>query len=169
MYVQGVSTRKVSKIVEELCGHQVSSTQVSTCESKLDVQLQLWRDRPLGAFPYVVCDAHYEKVRQGGILVDCVTLVTMGIGPDSKRSILEVSVALSEAEVHWRDFFASALKHGVEFGVSDAHPCMAAERQAVFPSGPWQRSQFHRQQITQVRFKEIATKHAKTSPNLDAD
>ena len=64
MYVQGVSTRKVAKIVEELCGHEVSSTQVSACTAKLDDELRLWRERPLGAFPYVVFDARYEKVRE---------------------------------------------------------------------------------------------------------
>jgi len=66
MYVQGVSTRKVSAIVEELSGHSVSSTQVSQCAARLDAELQSWRDRPLGACPYMILDARYEKVRQGG-------------------------------------------------------------------------------------------------------
>jgi putative transposase len=153
MYVQGVSTRKVSRIIEELCGHQVSSAQVSACTARLDSELQLWRDRPLGLFSYVICDARYEKVRHGGILVDCAMLVAMGIGPDGKRTILGVSVALSEAEVHWRTFFSSLVTrglHGVRFIVSDAHPGMAAARLAVFPSVPWQRCQFHLQQNAQA-------------------
>lgn len=153
MYVQGVSTRKVSKIIEELCGHQVSSARVSACTARLDGELQLWRDRPLGAFPYLIIDARYEKVRHGGLLVDCAMLVAMGIGPDGKRTILGVSVALSEAEVHWREFFSSLVVrglHGVQFIVSDAHPGMAAARQAVFPSVPWQRCQFHLQQNAQA-------------------
>lgn len=153
MYVQGVSTRKVSRIIEELCGHQVSSAQVSACTARLDSELQLWRDRPLGLFPYVIVDARYEKVRHGGLLVDCAMLVAMGIGPDGKRTILGVSVALSEAEVHWRTFFSSLVTrglHGVRFIVSDAHPGMAAARQAVFPSVPWQRCQFHLQQNAQA-------------------
>jgi len=153
MYVQGVSTRKVSKIIEQLCGHQVSSSQVSACAAKLDVELQLWRERPLGAFAYLVFDARYEKVRHGGVLVDCAVLIAMGIGADGKRTILGVSVALSEAEAHWRSFFASLVArglHGVQFIVSDAHPGMAAARQAVFPSVPWQRCQFHLQQNAQA-------------------
>ncbi len=153
MYVQGVSTRKVSKIVEELCGHQVSSTQVSACAAKLDDELQLWRERPLGAFPYLVFDARYEKVRHGGVLVDCATLIAMGIGPDGKRSILGVSVALSEAEAHWRTFLTSLVErglHAVKFIVSDAHSGLAAARKAVFPSVPWQRCQFHLQQNAQA-------------------
>ena len=149
MYVQGVSTRKVSKIIEELCGHQVSSSQVSACAAKLDVELQLWRERPLDACPYLIFDARYEKVRHGGLLRDCAVLIAIGIGTDGKRSVLGVSVALSEAEVHWRDFFSSLVArglHGTRFIVSDAHPGMAAARQAVFPAVPWQRCQFHLQQ-----------------------
>lgn len=153
MYVQGVSTRKVSKIVEELCGHQVSSTQVSACAAKLDVELQLWRDRPLGACPYLIFDARYEKVRHGGVLADCAVLIAMGIGTDGKRSILGVSVQLSEAEAHWRSFFSSLVArglHGTQFIVSDAHPGMAAARKAVFPGVAWQRCQFHLQQNAQA-------------------
>lgn len=158
MYVQGVSTRKVSKIVEELCGHKVSSSQVSACSAKLDAELQLWRERPLGACPYLVFDARYEKVRHGGLVVDCAVLIAMGIGTDGKRTVLGVSAALSEAEVHWREFFASLVArglHGVAFIVSDAHPGMAAARQAVFPAVPWQRCQFHLQQNAQAHVPRL--------------
>ena len=153
MYVQGVSTRKVTKIVEELCGHSVSSTQVSAAAAKLDAELQSWRDRPLGSCSYMVLDARYEKVRQGGQLLDCAVLMAIGIGPDGKRSVLGVSAALSEAEVHWRNFLTSLQSrglHGLSFIVSDAHPGLAAARAAVFPSVPWQRCQFHLQQNAQA-------------------
>ena len=153
MYVQGVSTRKVSKIVEELCGTSVSSTQVSQCAAKLDVELQSWRDRPLGNCAYLVLDARYEKVRQGGQLLDCAVLIAMGIGEDGKRSILGVSVALSEAEAHWRTFLSTLQArglHGLQYIVSDAHAGLAAARRAVFPSVPWQRCQFHLQQNAQA-------------------
>ena len=153
MYVQGVSTRKVTKIVEELCGHSVSSTQVSACAAKLDVELTGWRERPLGSCPYMILDARYEKVRHGGQLQDCAVLIAIGIGPDGKRSILGVSVALSEAEVHWRSFLTSLQArglHGLSFIVSDAHSGLSAARTAVFPSVPWQRCQFHLQQNAQA-------------------
>jgi len=153
MYVQGVSTRKVTKIVEELCGHSVSSSQVSACAAKLDVELQSWRDRPLGSSSYLILDARYEKVRQGGVLLDCAVLIAIGIGSDGKRSILGVSVALSEAEVHWRNFLSSLQArglHGLSFIVSDAHCGLSAARAAVFPSVPWQRCQFHLQQNAQA-------------------
>jgi putative transposase len=153
MYVQGVSTRKVSAIVEELCGGAVSSTQVSQCAKQLDAELQKWRDRPLAACPYLVFDARYEKVRHDGQLRDCAVLIALGITPEGQRTILGVSVALSEAEVHWRAFFQSLVQRGlcgVTYIVSDDHPGMAAARQAVFGAVPWQRCQFHLQQNAQA-------------------
>src|ERR1700722_765826 len=153
MYVQGVSTRKVSAIVEQLCGHSVSSTQVSQCAAALDTELETWRNRPLGCFPYVFIDARYEKVRQGGRLLDCAVLIALGIGLDGKRSILGLSVALSEAEVHWRTFLTSLQKrglHGVLLLISDDHAGLGAARTAVFPAVTWQRCQFHLQQNAQA-------------------
>ena len=71
MYVQGVSTRKVSAILVELCGSAVSSTHLSQCAARLDAGLASWRSRPLGTFAYVILDARYEKVRQAGRVLDC--------------------------------------------------------------------------------------------------
>ena len=153
MYVQGVSTRKVAAIVEELCGTSVSSTHVSDCAQLLDAELQKWRARPLGTFPYLVIDARYEKVRHDGQLRDCAVLIALGIGPDGKRTILGVSVALSEAEVHWRTFFQSLVQRGltgVQFIVSDDHAGLQAARAAVWHGVPWQRCQFHLQQNAQA-------------------
>ncbi len=152
MYVQGVSTRKVAAIVEELCGSSVSSTQVSNCTAKLDVELNAWRNRPLGTFAYLVLDARYEKVRHGGCLVDCAILIALGVDELGKRTILGVSVALSEAEAHWREFLSSLQQRGlqgVSYIVSDHHAGLGAARLAVFPSVPWQRCQFHLQQNAQ--------------------
>ncbi len=153
MYVQGVSTRKVAAVVERLCGSSVSSTQVSKCAAKLDMELNAWRNRPLGIFPYLVIDARYEKVRHGGCLVDCAILIAIGIDPEGKRTILGVSAALSEAEAHWRQFLSSLLQRGlqgVSYIVSDDHAGLGAARAAVFPSVPWQRCQFHLQQNAQA-------------------
>jgi len=153
MYVQGVSTRKVSAIVEELCGSAVSSTQVSDCAKLLDAELQKWRDRPLTAYPYLVFDARYEKIRHDGQLRDCAVLLALGITPAGQRVILGVSVALSEAEVHWRTFFHSLVQRGlcgVTYIVSDDHAGMAAARKAIFGAVPWQRCQFHLQQNAQA-------------------
>lgn len=149
MYIQGVSTRKVARVTEQLCGFEVSSTQVSRCAQLLDGELSAWRTRPLGACPYVVLDARYEKVREGGQVVDCAVLVALGVRADGKRDILGVSVALSEAEVHWRQFLTELKDrglHGVELFVADDHAGLKAARRAVFPAVPWQRCQFHLQQ-----------------------
>ena len=158
MYVQGVSTRKVSAIVEELCGTSVSSSQVSACAQLLDAELQKWRERALGDFPYLLLDARYEKVRQNGQLLDCAVLVAMGVRTDGKRALLGVSVALSEAEVHWRTFLQSLLQRGlcgVTHITSDDHSGLKAARTAVFPAVPWQRCQFHLQQNAQAHVPRL--------------
>ena len=149
MYVSGVSTRKVARVTEQLCGFSVSSTEVSRCAAALDDELAAWRERPLAAYPYVVLDARYEKMRHGGSVVDCAVLLAMGIAPDGKRELLGASVALSEAEVHWRAFLSDLAArglHGVRLFVSDDHAGLKAARAAVFPAVPWQRCQFHLQQ-----------------------
>ena len=153
MYVQGVSTRKVSAITEQLCGFEISSTQVSRLNKELDAQLDVWRNRPLGKYPYVYLDARYEKVRHGGIVVDCAVLVAVGVTEQGKREVLGNSVELSEAEVHWRHFLKRLQErglHAVQLIISDAHMGLAAARQATFPGVPWQRCQFHLQQNAQA-------------------
>lgn len=149
MYVQGVSTRKVAAITEELCGFEVSSSQVSRAARLLDEELQQWRNRPLGETPYLIVDARYEKIRHGGSVIDCAVLLAIGITPEGKRSILGVSVSLSEAEVHWREFLTSLTErgmHGVKLITSDDHAGLGAARKAVLAGVPWQRCQFHLQQ-----------------------
>lgn len=149
MYVQGVSTRRVKRIVEELCGLEVSSSQVSRAAAELDAMLEAWRSRNLGCYRYLVLDAQYEKVRQGGQVLDAAVLIACGVDANGQRDVLGCSVSLSEAEVHWRAFL-SELKdrglYGLQLIVSDAHEGLQAARKAVFPSVPWQRCQFHLQQ-----------------------
>jgi transposase-like protein len=152
MYVQGVSTRKVAKVTEELCGFEISSSEVSRASQALDEQLQAWRNRPLGAYPYVYLDARYEKVRTGGVVVSSAVLLAVGVSETGHREVLGSSVKLSENEVHWRDFLASLKDrglYGVRLFISDAHEGLKAARDAVFPTVPWQRCQFHLQQNAQ--------------------
>jgi transposase-like protein len=146
MYVCGVSTRKVSRIVEELCGHQVSSSTVSRLTAQLDEELERWRQRPLGEVPYLIFDARYEHVRHQGTVVDVALLIAIGITPDGHRTVLGVSVSDSEAEVHWREFFKGLLArglHGFRYIVSDDHSGLGKARTACFAGVPWQRCQFH--------------------------
>lgn len=153
MYIQGVSTRKVSAILEELCGLQVNSTDVSRAAKLLDEEFVRWRSRPLGRYIYLILDARYEKVRQDGCVVDSAVLVAYGIDEKGFRHVLGVSVALSEAEIHWRTFLDSLVSrglHGLLCITSDAHSGLKAALKAVFPSVPWQRCQFHLQQNAQA-------------------
>jgi putative transposase len=153
MYVQGVSTRKVAAITEQLCGFEVSSAQVSRAAAELDTVLAAWRTRPLGAYRYLYLDARYEKVRQDGQVRDAAVLIASGVDAAGKRAVLGVSVALAEQEVHWRTFLQSLVERGlrgVELIISDAHSGLLAARRAVFGGVPWQRCQFHLQQNAQA-------------------
>jgi transposase-like protein len=146
MYVEGVSTRKVTRITEELCGCEISSSDVSRATALLDQEFQQWRTRPLGAIKYLVLDARYEKVRHGGSVVDCAVFTAIGVDAEGRRSVLGVSVSLNEAEVHWREFFKSLIErglHAVEHITSDAHAGLKEARKACFPGVPWQRCRFH--------------------------
>ena len=153
MYVQGVSTRKVTAVLEQLCGLQITSTQVSRAAAELDQQLQQWRTRPLARVPYLILDARYEKVRHNGNIISCAVLVAIGLNAEGKRTVLGVSCKLSEAELHWREFLQSLQQrglHGVEFIVSDDHAGLKAARQMRFAGVAWQRCQFHLQRNAQA-------------------
>ena len=148
MYVQGVSTRKVTEITEKLCGCAVSSSQVSQASAQLDAVLEKWRTRPLGEYRYVYLDARYEKVREDGQVYDMAVLSAVGVAPDGKRHLLGVSVAFSEQEVHWRTFLRSLVERGlcgVQLIISDDHAGLQAARKAVLGGVPWQRCQCHLQ------------------------
>jgi transposase-like protein len=154
MYVQGVSTRKVITVLQKLVGPEIaiSSTQISRCTALLDEGLNAWRTRPLDETPYVILDARYERVRHANQVVDCAVLVAIGITTTGQRRVLGVSVALSEAEVHWRAFLDSLIGRGlrgVKYIASDDHAGLKAARKAMFPGVPWQRCQFHLQHNAQ--------------------
>lgn len=160
MYVQGVSTRKVANVTEQLCGFDVTSSEVSEAAKLLDEEIQRWQQRPLGAYRYVYLDALYEKVRCDGAVIDNAVLIAIGIGFEGKREVLGISSELTEAEVHWRRFLQSLQSrglHGVKLFIADAHAGLAAARRAVFPSIAWQRCQFHLQQNAQ---KQISKRSA---------
>jgi len=152
MYLQGVSTRKVTRITKELCGLDITSDQVSREAARLDEEFAKFRERSLGAVPYLFLDATYLKVRHSGSIISMPCLIAYGVDSEGKRQILGASMSLSEAEVHWREFLTSLQKRGL-LGLmlitSDDHEGLAKARQAVFPSVPWQRCQFHMSQNAQ--------------------
>lgn len=153
MYVQGVSTRKVTEVMQQLCGLEVTSTEVSRAATALDEQLVAWRRRSLGKTSYLILDGRYERVRHGGVVVSCALLIAVGVDADGRRSILGVSVSLSEAEVHWREFLTCLQArglYGVQLITSDDHAGLTAAREARLPGVRWQRCQFHLQQNAQA-------------------
>jgi transposase-like protein len=162
MYLQGVSTRRVTGIMEELCGFRVTSSQVSKATAELDEMLEAWRTREIESISHLVLDARYEKVRHAGVVRSCAVLIAVGVRTsDGKRTVLGCSVSLSEAEVHWREFLSSLKKRGLDLPkstTSDAHEGLKAALSAVFPGGPWQRCQFHLQQNAQAYVPKQAMK-----------
>jgi transposase-like protein len=165
MYLNGVSTRKVTKVLERMCGLEVTSTDVSRAARQLDEHLGEWLTREIGETPYFLVDARYEKVRIGGRVLSSSVLIAVGVRSDGHREILGTSVSLSEAEVHWREFFASLQQrgmHGVRMITSDDHAGLKAARKARFPGVEWQRCQFHLQQnaakyvTRQAKRKDVA-------------
>src|ERR1700733_6676904 len=147
MYVQGVSTRKVAAITEELCGHEFSASSISTITQKLDEQLEQFSRRPLAeAFPYVVVDARYERVREGGVIVSRAILVALGIDWQGRRQELAVEYANRESQGSWRAFLLQLKDgglNGVQFIVSDDHPGLKAAIREALPGVWWQRCYVH--------------------------
>ena len=149
MYVEGVSTRKVKDITEELCGTSFSKSTVSQLAANLDAELEAWRGRPLEAkaYPYLFADARYEKARVGHRVVSQGVLVVSALGEDGFREILGVEVADTESEATYQQLFRSLKARGlkgVELVVSDEHEGLKA---AVFRhfqgASSWQRCQVH--------------------------
>ena len=147
MYVQGVSTRKVKAVTEELCGHEFSASTISRLNQSLDEELNKFAQRRLEeSYPYLVLDARYEKVREDGVIRSRAVLVAIGINEDGRRCVLAVELANRESESSWREFLVQLRKRGlrgVEFVVSDDHPGLRASIAEILPEAVWQRCYVH--------------------------
>jgi putative transposase len=148
MYLEGVSTRKVKEVTEELCGTSFSKSTVSRLTTELDSELEEWRSRPLEAesYPYLFVDARYEKVRIGSRIVSEGVLVVCAVREDGFREILGVEVADVESEATYQELFR-ALKErglkGVELVTSDEHKGLKSAIERHFRGASHQRCQFH--------------------------
>jgi putative transposase len=149
MYVEGVSTRKVKEVTEELCGTSFSKSLVSRLAGQLEAELEAWRGRPLEAegYPYLFVDARYEKVRVGSRIVSQGILVVSGVRrTDGMREFLAVEVTDTESEATYHELFR-ALKarglRGVELVVSDDHEGLKSAAFRHFQGASWQRCQVH--------------------------
>lgn len=147
MYVQGVSTRKVKTITEDLCGHEFSSSTVSRIVKTLDEELEKFAQRRLEEpYPYLILDARYEKVREDGAVRSQAVLVAIGINWEGRRTVLAVELAHRESVSSWRDLLVSLRQRslqGVEFVVSDDHAGLRRAIQEVLPEAVWQRCYVH--------------------------
>jgi putative transposase len=147
MYVQGVSTRKVKAITEELCGHSFSASTISEAAAKMDETLKAFFGRRLEEpYPYLIVDARYERVREGGAIVSQAVFVAIGVDWEGRRQVLGVEMANRESRSSWREFMAGLRErglHGVEYVVSDDHAGLKAAIREVLPEAAWQRCYVH--------------------------
>lgn len=147
MYVQGVSTRKVKAITEQLCGHEFSASTVSRINKKLDSGLKKFAHRKLEeAYPYLILDARYEKVRDDGVIRSRAVQIAIGINWDGRRCILGVELANRESASSWKTFLEGLRSrglHGVEYVVSDDHAGLRKAVIEMLPEAAWQRCYVH--------------------------
>ena len=147
MYVQGVSTRKVKAISEELCGHEFSASTVSELNKKMDVELARFAGRELGEeYPYVVLDARYERVRDGGVVQSRAVLVAIGIDWQGRRRVIGVELANRESTTSWKEFLLGLKRRGlrgVRLVVSDQHEGLKRAVAEVLSEAAWQRCYVH--------------------------
>jgi putative transposase len=147
MYVQGVSTRKVKAVTEELCGHAFSASAISAVNKRLDEGLAAFAGRRLEEpFAYLILDARYEKVREAGIVGSRAVLIAVGIDRDGRRQVLAVELANRESRSAWKAFLLGLRErglHGVEFVVADDHAGLKAAVREVLPGAFAQRCYVH--------------------------
>ncbi len=147
MYVQGVSTRKVKAISEELCGHEFSASTVSELNKKLDAELERFARRRLEEeYPYVVLDARYERVREGGVVKNRAVLVAIGIDWQGRRRVIGVELANRESATSWKEFLLLLKGRGlcgVRLVVSDQHEGLKRAVAEVLTEAAWQRCYVH--------------------------
>jgi putative transposase len=147
MYVQGVSTRKVKAVTEELCGHGFSASVISDATARLDTALAAFAERRLvEPYPYLILDARYERVREAGVIQSQAVLIAIGVDWEGRRQVLGVELANRESRSSWRDFLVGLKRRGlfgVEFVVSDDHQGLKAAIREVLPEAVWQRCYVH--------------------------
>jgi len=162
MYFQGVSTRRVQEVLEEMCGTGVSSMTVSRVASELDEKLSTFRDRNLSGHvhPYLMIDARYEKVRVDGHVVSQAVLVVTGFNESGRREILDWRVGDSESEETWGELFRDLRDRGlqgIQLIVSDAHQGIISAMKRHFQGVAWQRCRVHfkREMAKKVSWKVV--------------
>ncbi|WP_099320830.1 IS256 family transposase [Anaerococcus sp. Marseille-P3625] len=148
MYVQGVQVRKVSKVIENMCGKKYSKSFVSSLTKELDEEVKLWRNSDLSAtkYPYIIVDAVYIKVRENNRVVSKARYIAIGITEKGNREIIGLDLSDSESEYSWSNFFeylkARGLS-GLKMIISDAHKGLVKAIKETFLNVIWQRCHVH--------------------------
>lgn len=162
MYFQGVSTRNVRHVLEQMCGGEISSATVSRVAQEIDEKLLTFRHRRLDAteYPYLHIDARYEKVRVDGRVVSQAVLVAVGFTSQGKREVLDWRVGDSESEATWGELFRQLKDRGLKglrLVTSDAHGGIVAAMQRHFQGVAWQRCRVHfkREMAKKVSYKVL--------------
>jgi len=147
MYVQGVSTRKVKAITEELCGHEFSASTISRLNKNLDEELDKFAERRLEeSYPYLILDARYEKVREDGVIRSQAVMIAIGVDWEGRRNVLAVELAHRESQSSWKEFCLQLKTRGlsgVELVISDDHAGLRKAIGEIFPEAAWQRCYVH--------------------------
>jgi putative transposase len=147
MYVQGVSTRKVKAVTEELCGHEFSASTISRLNQNLDEELDKFAGRRLEeSYPYLILDARYEKVREGGVIGSQAVMIAIGVDWEGRRNVLAMELANRESQTSWKEFclrLTTRGLNGVELVISDDHAGLRKAIVEVFAEAAWQRCYVH--------------------------
>lgn len=162
MVVNGVSTRKVTNVVEQLCGKKVSKSFVSTLTEKLDPLVNEWANKPLNTmyYPYIFADAMYIKVREHNRVVSKAVYIATAVNQNNRREILGLRVDHGESQEAWQRFFRYLQSRGLQspkLVISDAHKGLKAAIRTEFVGSAWQRCTVHFKKniITNMPKKEM--------------
>jgi len=147
MVIQGVSTRKIAQITENLCGTTFSKSTVSVLCKQLDPAVHAFKHRPLtSSYPFVIVDGFYAKAREDGAVRSKCLLIAIGIHSSGKREVLGFQAGDSESYISWKSFFKSLKQRGlrgVDLVTSDDHSGLVKAINELFPGVTWQRCQTH--------------------------
>ena len=147
MVINGVSTRKVSQVMETLCGKTYSKSTVSSACKELDKKVKEFCERPLtGEYPFITVDATYFKVRENGRIISKAFMIAYATNSEGHREIIGFGIYANESKRTWNEFLKSLKErglHGVKMITSDAHEGIRNAISKVFPEAAWQRCQFH--------------------------
>jgi len=146
MYANGVSTRRVKKVLEDTIGTSVSAATVSNANRLLDKGVSALRSRPLGEYPALIVDARFDKVRRDGAVRSMALLVVTGVDSDGYRHVLDFKAVEGERGAYWEDLFQGLKRrglHGVLYMVSDDHAGLRDALAREFVGATWQRCQTH--------------------------